>query len=214
MVAFDAFVDADNAGLAVLFLSVAVAGGFFEGAAEGFAECLREVADHADVDGDVVFLGGRGEGEGVVLPDGDFGAAQEDVLTGARVRVLLLDLDLDDVRGVLDNLADEGLVLSAHLTPPAFAEVEDSAKHPELPEHADTIAKRFTVGFDHAEGAVEGPEEEEDQEQVVRVPEPLEVGLFRLFEGRAGHGREADEHDIAGPAWAGHKVGLEPAGEP
>ena len=30
--------------------------------------------------GDVVFFGGAGEGEGVVLPDGDFGAAEEDVL--------------------------------------------------------------------------------------------------------------------------------------
>lgn len=52
----------------------------FEVATEGFAEGFGEVADHADVHGDVVFFGGAGEGEGVVLPDGDFGAAEEDVL--------------------------------------------------------------------------------------------------------------------------------------
>lgn len=51
-----------------------------EVAADGFGEGFGEVADAADVHGEVVFFGGGGEGEGVVLPYGDFGTAEEDVL--------------------------------------------------------------------------------------------------------------------------------------
>jgi hypothetical protein len=49
-------------------------------AAQSFAEGFGEVTDHTDVDGDVVFFGGAGERERVILPDRHFGAAQEDVL--------------------------------------------------------------------------------------------------------------------------------------
>lgn len=56
------------------------------------------------MNGDVVFLGCASKREGVILPDGDFRAAQEDVLSSTGRGVLLLDLDLANVAGVLDDL--------------------------------------------------------------------------------------------------------------
>lgn len=40
----------------------------------------------------------------MVLPNRNFWTAEEDVLTGSCLGVLLLDLDLNDVAGVLHDL--------------------------------------------------------------------------------------------------------------
>lgn len=56
------------------------------------------------MDGDVVLLGGAGQRKGVILPQRDRRAAEEDVLSSPSLGVLLLDLNLADVAGVLDDL--------------------------------------------------------------------------------------------------------------
>lgn len=52
----------------------------FEAAAQRLSEGLGEITNHTHVDGNVIFLGSTGEREGMVLPDGDLGTAEEDVL--------------------------------------------------------------------------------------------------------------------------------------
>lgn len=49
-------------------------------ATQCFSENLCEITDHTDVNGNVILLRGTGEREGVILPDRNLGAAQEDVL--------------------------------------------------------------------------------------------------------------------------------------
>jgi hypothetical protein len=49
-------------------------------ATNGFGKGFGEVAEAADVDGEVVFFGGAGQGEGVVLPDGYLWATEKDIL--------------------------------------------------------------------------------------------------------------------------------------
>jgi hypothetical protein len=66
-------------------------------ASKGFAECAGEVTDHADVHGDVVLFRRGGEGEGMVLPDGYFRAAEENVLHLLVYRIELeMSIDLPD----------------------------------------------------------------------------------------------------------------------
>jgi hypothetical protein len=57
-----------------------VRGCLLEVAAQGFAQSFCEVTDAANVYRDVIFFRGGGKGEGVVLPDGNFRAAEENVL--------------------------------------------------------------------------------------------------------------------------------------
>ena len=63
-----------------------------------------EVANDSDVDAQVIFLWGGGEGEGVPLEVGDLGARKEDILTGSDGGLLLLDLKFHDFGRVLDDL--------------------------------------------------------------------------------------------------------------
>src|SRR5690606_17819985 len=99
--------------------------------------------------------GSAGEGERMVLPDGDFWAAEEDVLTGPWVAVFLFDLDFDDVAGMFDNLADSGDVLSTDLTHGSLSEVNCTTGEPKLPENTNTSTERSTIRLDHAESSVE-----------------------------------------------------------
>lgn len=73
-------------------------------AAQDGRDFSGEVARYSHVDGDVVFLGGTGEGERMILPDGDLGTAEEDILAWFGDCVLFLNLDLADVARMLDNL--------------------------------------------------------------------------------------------------------------
>jgi hypothetical protein len=73
--------DLAHSDLIALFLAAFLATGFLvEVAAEYRAERLGEVTNHADMHRDVVLLRCAGQCERMVLPNGDFGAAQEDVL--------------------------------------------------------------------------------------------------------------------------------------
>ena len=64
------------------------------------------------------------------LEVGDLRAAQEDVLAGAGNRLLLLNLDLHDVRGVLDDLGDVGAVARAHFTEDTLVDPDRTANEP------------------------------------------------------------------------------------
>lgn len=61
-------------------LALLTAGFLFSVAAQGLAEGFGKVTNHTDVNGDVVFFRCASKCKGVVLPDRDFGAAQENVL--------------------------------------------------------------------------------------------------------------------------------------
>jgi hypothetical protein len=121
--------------------------------------------------------------------------------------VLLLDLDLADVAGVVDDLGDVCLVASAHLTGNSLGQVCKSTVHPVLPEDTNTVAEGRKVGLNHAEGTVDGPEDEEYDEHVVRVPEALKVGTARLLGRREGNRHEREQHNVSTPSRAGGKVG-------
>ncbi len=51
------------------------------------------------------------------------------------------------------------------------------------------------------------PVDEEDDEEVVRVPEPLEVGAATLLDGEPDHDTEGGRHDPASGTGAGDEVG-------
>lgn len=201
--------DTDDLGRVSLLLVV-------EFAPQSLGKLPGKITDDTYVDRDVVLLWCAREGEGMVLPQGNSRAAKEDVLAGASLGVLLLDLDLAHVAGVLDNLGDVRLVLATDLAGNALGEIGKSSVHPVLPEHtdgrgADRNAERREVGLDHAEGTVDGPEKEEDDEHVVRVPEPLVVRPPCLFDRSDHHASQRDQHDIASPTGTRDKVGQQPA---
>ena len=57
------------------------------------------------------------------------------------------------------------------------------------PKDTDGVerAERRSVGFDHAEHSVELPVDEEDDEQMVRVPEALKVGPTPFLDSKPDH---------------------------
>ena len=64
------------------------------------------------------------------LEVGDLGAAEEDVLAGPGSRLFLLDLDLHDVRRVLDHLGDVGAVAGAHFTEDTLVDPDNTTDEP------------------------------------------------------------------------------------
>lgn len=115
---------------------------------------------------------------------------------------------------MLDDLGDVRLVSSADLARDALGQVDKAAVYPVLPEdayggRADGDAEGRRVGLDHAEGAVDGPEDKEHDEHVVRVPEALVVGAPRLLDRRQHHAHERHEHDVPAPPGTRRQVGGE-----
>lgn len=60
----------------------------------------------------------------------NFGAVDEDVLSGLRGCVILLDLDLDDVRRVLDDFGDVGTVARTDFTKDTLVDPDDTSDEP------------------------------------------------------------------------------------
>lgn len=106
----------------------------------------------------------------MILPDGDLRAAKENILSSFCDSVIFFDLDLDDVAGMLNYLADICLMLPTNFPHSSLPEIEQASDHPEFPENTNTITERWAIRLDHTEGAMEGPEEEEYEEEMVRIP--------------------------------------------
>lgn len=106
----------------------------------------------------------------MILPDGDLWAAKENILTSFCDSVIFFDLDLHDVAGMLNYLADICFMLSTNFPHSSLSEIEQTPDHPEFPENTNTIAERRAIWLDHTEGAMERPEEEEYEKEMVRIP--------------------------------------------
>ena len=100
-------------------------------------------------------------------------------LAGSCLGVFLLHLNFHHIAGVLDDFRNVGLVPSANLSEEPLAKVDEASVHPELPEHPSACAERWLIWLDHAKRSVNGPEHEEDHEQVMGVPKSFKVGALR-----------------------------------
>lgn len=60
---------------------------------------------------------------------------------------------------------------------------------------------------------MELPADEEDDEEVMSIPEVLEVGMFPFLHGEVDHDGKADGHNPPGSARPGGKVGLKEGGK-
>ena len=60
----------------------------------------------------------------------DFGAREEDILPCACRGLIFLDLQLHDVRRVLDDLGDVGAVTGADLTKDTLVDPDNTANEP------------------------------------------------------------------------------------
>lgn len=128
--------------------------------------------------------------------------------------MLLLDLNFADVARMLDHLRDESCVASSYLTGNSFGKIDKASNHPVLVKHTNAIAVWFPVVLDHAELAMNGPEDEEDDKEVVSVPESLEVCSAWFLNRCHNHCHESSEHDIAGPSRTSDQVGHYESHEP
>lgn len=116
----------------------------------------------------------------MILPDGDFWAAKENILSSFCDGVILFYLNLDDVAGMFNHLADICLMFSTNFPHGSLAEIEQTPDHPELPENTNAITKRRAIRFNHAEGAVERPEEEKYEKEMVGIPKKKLVICTRI----------------------------------
>ncbi len=78
--------------------------------------------------------------------------------------------------------------------------------HPVLPEHARSRTEWCCICLDHAECSMNGPEDEEYDEQMMREPETLMVLPLESFQRSDQHGHQDREHDISRPPWAGSEI--------
>ena len=163
------------------------------------------------------------------LEVGDLRAGKEDVLSGASSCLLLLDLQFHHIRGVLNNLVNVGPVTRADFPKDTLEDPNDTADEPVTlrafrivsshvhiaqervqthPEDTNRVVRavRRPVRLDHAEHTVELPVDEEHDEEVVGVPEPLKVGAATLLDGKPNHDTERSSHDPAGNTGAGDEV--------
>lgn len=107
------------------------------------------------MDGDVIFFWGASEGEWMPLPVRDFGAREEDILSRANLRPLLLNLDFHDFTRVLDHFRNICDMATSYLPEDPLDDEDDSTREPITPEHTDNvIITCIVVRSDHAEHAV------------------------------------------------------------
>lgn len=76
-------------------------------------------------------------------------------------------------------------------------------------EYAGAIAKGRRIWLDHAECPVDGPEDEEEYKQMMRVPKSLVICTSSLLPRRDDHDYQHNEHDVPRPARPRGKVRLE-----
>lgn len=79
------------------------------------------------------------------------------------------------------------------------------------PEHSNIVirAVRRTIGFDHTKHAMKLPVDEEDDEEVMRVPESFEMGATTFLHGKENHDTQTENHDPPSNARACSEVGKE-----
>ena len=118
----------------------------------------------------------------MILPNRNLWAAEEDILACFGDGMLLLDLYFDDVRWMLNDFADVGLVATTNLPHDTFCQVDKTTPHPVLIEDTSTETEWSVVSLDHAESSVDRPEDEEDDKEVMGVPESLVVFTARLLD--------------------------------
>ena len=113
--------------------------------AKSVAESAGEVADLADVDGDVGVEGAGGDGEGMPLGGGDAGDVDEEPLSGFVVHARFAELNFQRVVGVTDHFEDGGGAPAADFAVDALAEVDGAT--PELPAPALVAEAVVPEGF-------------------------------------------------------------------
>lgn len=114
---------------------------------------------------------------------------------------------------MLDDLGDIRPVPATNLTHDPLGQVGNRAIDPVLVEAAVSGAERLEVCRNHAENAMDRPEHEEDDEQMVQIPEPLEIRTTGLLDGRTHHHHQCDQHDPAGPGRARQEARTEETNE-
>ena len=72
---------------------------------------------------------------------------------------------------------------------------------------------RRTIRLDHTEHAMELPADEENDEEVMSIPEALEVVTSPFFRGEVDHDGKADGHNPPGSTGPGGEVGLKESEE-
>ena len=128
-------------------------------------------------------------------------------LASSRLGFLFLDLNFNYFTRMLNDFGDVGLVLPANLSRYPFYQVYESSVHPILPENTGTRTKRCCICFNHAESSVDGPENKEQNEEMVGEPEAFIIGSSKLSHGRGNDEHQNDKHDVPRPSRTSGKVG-------
>jgi hypothetical protein len=79
------------------------------------------------------------------------------------------------------------------------------------PEHSNIVerAVRRTIRPDHTKHAMELPVDEEDNEEVVRIEESLEMSATAFLHCEENHDSHTESHNPSGNTWACSEVGKE-----
>jgi len=107
-------------------------------------------------------------------------------------------------------------VARSDFTENAFGDPNQTTDEPIAPKDTDGVerAVRGPVRLDHAEHAVKLPVDEEDNKQVVGVPEAFKVSPTPLLHRKPDHDSEREPHDPACDTGASCEVGQQEGNKP
>jgi hypothetical protein len=83
---------------------------------------------------------------------------------------------------MLNNFRDICLVPTPDFTRNSLGQISEATDKPILIEDAHSIAVRRAVRLDHAELSMDRPEDEENDEHMMSIPESLKISTSLLFQ--------------------------------
>lgn len=151
----------------------------------------------------------RSDGKGMPLELGDFGALEEEPLTGSVLEAWLGDPEFHGTRGVNEDFVELGSTTSTDLTIDAFAKVNDARPDGSTPGHVseadigvvkgECVCELWQGGTtDKASSGVGVEADHEEKGEMMGVPESLEALLADLVVGGRVHDDHEEEHDMTG----------------
>jgi len=139
-----------------------------------------------------IFLGSRSDGERVPFLFGDVGTIEEEVLSGLVDEGALLQLQLKHARRMGDRAQQNGVLIAPQNPHRTFDDVEQARTRTPNVEG---------WGFEQTGSTVEHHKGIENDEEVMGIPEDVEVGTSNTLHGCGVEHYHANTHNVtSGPS--------------
>ncbi len=110
---------------------------------------------------------------------------------------MLLEMHLDHITRMLNYLRYGRAISPIPFPHDSFGQVCDCSAEPVLPKDTKSYTRRRPVCLDHAERAMNGPQNEEQNKEVMYGPKNLEIRSAEAFQRGHSNDIQQEEHKMA-----------------